>query len=147
MKPISEFLVGCTLAMMALMACAQAPSAPSHSSTVRVSHELNYDINVPDPVLAQTLQTQLPAPVHVPPIQAQTTWNFTAAYGAANVYYGPSAPPQGVYRGVGIVVAPLAVAGKETFLGFEWPQVTGGYPSTDEWVWAGRFVYTPVAPR
>lgn len=139
------FALALAVVVSACGASTADPVAPTR--TVAVKHTIAYDINVPDAALAQQLQTQLPSPVLVSPIQAQTTWNFTAAYGAANVYYGPTAPPVGMYDGVGIVVAPVAVAGKATFFGFDWPGVTSGYPSTDEWQWTGRFVYTPARGR
>ncbi len=129
-------------AIMLTVGCSHAnPIAPTEavapSATV-----IQYDINIPDAITAERLVTLNPAGVAIPPIQAQIDWDYSAYYaGAANVYYGPLAPPSGHYLQTGIVVAPSTVASEERFTGAEWPALYGSTP-TQQFTWLGRFKYT-----
>lgn len=104
--------------------------------------DLAFDINIPDSDYVKNLQRASPNGVYMAPLDAQRDYNYTAAYGAANVYYGPSAPPQGMYKGVGIVVAPIEIAALAVFPAASWPALRG-VPGS-EYAWLGRFVYTPT---
>jgi hypothetical protein len=141
---LSVFLVGCSNSPTAPTA-APVP-VPTIGDAASTTSDLSYAINIPDAAVAQQLIAAYPHGVRVGPIAAQTTWNETLAYGAANVYYGPTAPPTGLYAWTGIVVAPLAVAGVDTFWASDWPdqygQPLGNVALDVRYIWVGRFVYT-----
>ncbi len=124
-----------------LAACSldKSPTAPSVAPTVSV---IAYDINLPYVLGGVEENWRYPNGVEMPPAQAQSSWDYRDAFGGApNVYYGPIAPPAGMYQGVGIVVAPTAVSDVETFTHADWPVC----PATCKWV--GRFVYAMQASR
>lgn len=123
--------------------CGTVPSPVSPTPVVERQAEVDYDINVPSPQLAASLRFQYPNGVHVSPLDAQRQWDYTAAYGGSpNVYYGETAPAC-EYLGVGIVVAPHAVAGLATFHAGDWPGL--GWEPGVTYVWVGRFVYAAIA--
>lgn len=136
------------LALLTLVtACGSSnPVAPTPPAAAAHTITLQYDINIPVPILVQQLQTQFPNGVAVSPIAAQAQWDFRCLYsGSANVYYGPEPPPQGMYQGVGLVIAPADVAGMLTFPATMWPQIAVGEPAGTTYTWLGKFVYaSPV---
>ena len=134
-----------TLALVAALAMAcghsASPIAPSVPD-VPTAIVITYAINIPNALLASQLQQQYPTGVAVSPIEAQGVWNYTCEYeGAPNVYYGPTAPPTGVYRGVGILSAPGNAAAHETFTGADWPAINIGYAPSQPYRWTGLFTY------
>ena len=134
-----------TLALVAALAMAcghsASPIAPSVPD-VPTAIVITYAINIPIPLTASQLQQQYPTGVAVSPIEAQGVWNYTCEYeGAPSVYYGPTAPPTGVYRGVGILSAPGNAAAHETFTGSDWPAINIGYAPSQPYRWTGLFTY------
>ncbi len=108
-----------------------------------VPSDLSYDINIPSASVAFDLKALYPTGIHTTPLDAQAHWNYTATYqGSPNVYYGPTAP-HCEYPGVGIVVAPVRVAGMFTFTAADWPGI--GLDPGVTYTWLGRFVYTAAA--
>lgn len=147
MRAVQSFTV--VLVALLASACSQS-SSPTAPAPVPAAHAaatvLQYDINVPNPITVQELQTQFPNGVSVSPIAAQLEWNFTCEYaGSPNVYFGPTPPPAGMYGGAGIVVAPTSVANELTFTAAEWPQIAVGMPPTATFTWLGRFVLATPA--
>lgn len=136
------------LLAVAATACAgPAPLAPARANGPDVI-DITYAINIPNPVTVQALVAQFPNGVRTPPTEAQRVWNYTANYGGTpNVYFGAMAPPLGTYVGVGIVVAPLAIASKEHFQASEWPDAYGQSRPNTAYEWLGRFVYTAFGER
>lgn len=115
-----------------------APTPPVAPSPV----VMQYDINVPEQVLTQQLQVQYPHGISMSPIAAQLKFDYTCQYqGAPNVYWGPVAPPPGVYRGGGIVVAPANAADQLIFTASDWPQIAVGLAPDTKFTWLGHFVY------
>ena len=113
-------------------------------SPVVAPQSITYAINIPDPIKARALVGAYPNGVLEAPRQAQNDWNYTATYlGSPNVYYGELAPPNCTYPGVGIVVAPQAVASVETFTSLDWPGI--GLEPGITYQWLGRFGYTAPA--
>lgn len=115
-----------------------APAAKQAAAVV-----MTYAINVPETIWTQELQTAHPNGVALSPIAAQIQWDFSCEYaGAANVYYGPTAPPgAGAYAGTSIVIAPATVADELTFTAAEWPVLAAAYPAGTTFTWLGHFVY------
>ena len=133
------------LAALASVACGQNPAAPSAKAPP--IYDLDYAINVPDIAVAYLFQQQYPNGVRVPPIQAQLTWNYTAAYGGSpNVYYGPLGGDAAQYASASIIIAPVEVANEETFYASDWPVMAAGVPAGTRYQWVGRFVYTRYVP-
>lgn len=131
------------LLLAATSACSQGvnPLAPT-VSPAETPKVITYAINIPDADLARKLQAQFPDGIAVPPIVAQVEYDFTSTYHGSNVYYGPNAPQPGAYVGVGIVVAPTAVADRLNFTAADWPAMAVGLPSDTPFSWLGRFVFT-----
>lgn len=133
------------ITMLMVMGCSSKGSlGPTSPSPTPI--EVTYAINVPDANFASKMSTQFPDGYLQPPVEAQRVFDFRSTYwGAPNVYYGETAPPQTDYYGVGITVAPLAVASKETFYGREWQPFSNRPDTLFEWV--GRFAYAkPCVP-
>ena len=130
----------CALALTGCSAMKGGPTSPTITPPITPPVEVfSYDINLPCSLCVQVENTTYPSGFPASPAEAQSTFNYSGAYGGApNVYYGPIAPPDGMYAGVGIVVAPTAVSDEETFTHAEWPVC----PSTCRWV--GRFVYAQI---
>lgn len=133
------------IAFVALLACAcgaHSPTAPTMAAPI-VLHDMSYDINIPNPIIASDLRYAYPEGIHTSPMDAQRRWDYTNIYGGSpNVYYGPTSP-HCEYPGVGIVVAPRSVAGLNTFTANDWPGI--GLEGGLTYAWLGRFVYTAVA--
>lgn len=135
-------LMAALCVVVSCVACGQSPTAPSVPVTTPVlTHEIDYDINIPERGMAHLLQTQYPHGVYAAPITAQLTWNYTKEYGgSANAYYGPLAGENGQYNLAGVCIAPTNVARVDTFLGSSWPGI-GLEPNTT-YTWVGHFVFT-----
>ncbi len=119
------------------------PSAPTSPAAAPLMSEMDYDINVPTPQALSELRFAHPDGVHTSPLNAQHLWDYTAAYGGSpNVYFG-DVSPHCQYIRAGIVVAPISVAGRDTFTAGDWPRI--GLEPGLTYVWVGRFVYTSVA--
>lgn len=116
-----------------------SPLAPTATSAVSTTLDLDYAINVPDLLTEQALAAAHPDGVRVSPVAAQTTWNYTSTYGSPNAYWGPLAPADGTFILTGVAIAPPAVAQEASFLGSEWPALYGN--SQQRYAWVGRFVY------
>lgn len=146
-NPTTVNLMLMLTALLFVTACGKtaAPTAPAPVAPVAAT-VLQYDINIPDAIVLQQLQTTFPHGVAVAPIPAQLEWNYTCWYkGTPNVYYGPLPAPAGMYLGVNIVIAPLGVANELTFSAAEWPQIAVGMPSTATFTWLGKFVLATPA--
>lgn len=130
------------LALLAT-ACSQmspvSPTPPAVAAAAPVA--ISYAINLPDQRLVQQLQTQYPDGIAMAPIAAQIAYDYTSIYGASNVYFGPMAPPDGMYTRLGIVVAPVDAARVLIFPASAWPQISRGLPADARLTWIGRFVY------
>lgn len=125
---LSLLFVGCGKDRMGV-----APSLPT------APRLLDYDINVPSPLLAQNYNNTYPGGYFHAPLTAQRQFDYTATYGGSpNVYYGDVAP-HCEYPGVGIVVAPRVVAALDEFDARDWPTMPAG-----RYQWVGRFVYARV---
>lgn len=132
------------LALVALLsiACSQSSTQPTAVPTAPQPVAITYAINIPIPVIAQQLTTQYPNGVSMAPLDAQRAYDYTCQYqGAPNVYWGPVAPPSGIYTNVGILVAPADAASKLTFTGADWPAINTGHPATQPYTWTGLFAY------
>lgn len=130
--------IGPMLALtLATIACGHNPTGPSEAPAPQV---IQYAINVPTVALQQQFNGEYPNGVSMPPIQAQNIWDFRDAFGGApNVYFGPTAPSFGSYNGIGIVVAPVAAASKQTWTAADWPAIGAG-------TWLGRFAVANYKP-
>ena len=126
--------------------CGSSPVAPSTPPT-----DLTYAINLPGLVEVQSLLVQYPNGLHLSPVDAQTLYDRRAFYGGTpNVYAGAVTPTAWIggnpYHGVGVVIAPFAVASVPIFKSTDWPDSNGqpfsGNPTT-RFAWLGRFVYVP----
>lgn len=127
------------VALLGTVACSQNPAGPSPAAERTTN--MDYTINVPDPILAQQLITQHPKGITMAPITAQLTFDYRAGYGgSANAYYGPLGGDPKEYVNAGILIAPTAVAREDSFLGAEWGGL-GLEPAT-RYVWVGIFQYT-----
>ena len=136
-----KYLLIITTLVMGACSYTKSGTAPS---PVVTPQSITYAINIPDPIKARALVDAYPNGVLEAPRQAQNDWNYTATYlGSPNVYYGELAPPNCTYPGVGIVVAPQAVASVETFTSLDWPNI--GLEPNVTYQWLGRFVYTAPA--
>lgn len=142
-KPLSLGMLIAVLSATNACTKTQAMLAPTPTPVnVMTRLDLAYEINLPTVAMAQSLIAQYPNGIRMAPLYAQQEWNYIQVYGGANVYYGPTAPPEGMYRGVGIVVAPVQVASMAVFPASLWPVLGGG--SNTEYAWLGRFVYAAV---
>lgn len=137
-----------TMFMLILTVACATPTTPSATPAQVPPIPLTYAINVPTLAIATAALVQYPNGIHLAPVAAQAQYDYSAVYGAPNVYYGPAAPTTAIYRGVGIVVAPLAIASVPTFAASDWPDASGqpfgGSAPTQQYVWLGRFVFTPM---
>lgn len=120
---------------------APAPKAPT---------QISYDINLPDQQMVANMTSAYPNGVtDMTPVQAQAKFDYTQYYGTPNVYAGPVMPnvDLNVYQGIGILIAPLAVASKMTFLGSEWGAMEN---KSATYSWIGHFTLarrgTTIAP-
>lgn len=136
-------VVAVLIAALVSLACSSPASMPSSVKAAPVFRDMDYDINIPFPGIAHVLQSDYPNGIRIAPMEAQRAYDYTAAYlGTPNVYFGETAP-QCQYPGVGIVVAPRAVASVAQFGARDWPGLTLDAGVT--YVWVGRFVYTAIA--
>lgn len=134
------------VALLSICCSHQGSLVAPEPITVPQTIVITYAINIPIPLMSAQLQQQYPTGVAVSPIEAQGVWNYTCEYaGTPNVYWGPTAPPSGVYTGVGILSAPANAAAHETFTGADWPAINVGYASTQPYRWTGLFAYARPA--
>lgn len=129
------------LSVINSIACSKFPIAPSMLSNP-TEREMDYDINVPSPQLANQFRNQYPNGVRVGPIEAQSTWDYSNEYGGSpNVYFGETSPDQLNYQFTGIVVAPFTAASKNRFTWRDWPSLHG-LERDVTYVWVGRFTFS-----
>lgn len=127
--------------VVGFVGCSRPPLGPSETPKPAI-RTIGYDINIPDVRVVNDLKGHYPEGFEGTPLEAQTRWNYTAAYrGTPNVYYG-EVSPRCEYRLVGIVVAPFRVAGMQQFTSKDWP---GPLEPGITYSWLGRFVYTAIA--
>jgi len=134
-----------TLALVASACNSTNPTAPSATTAAPPAAEtlttITYAINIPSRITFQELLTQYPDGRLMAPMTAQQAYDYTATYHMANVYYGPMAPETKAYSLAGIVVAPVSVAGQDSFAASEWPNEYGQFAKARV-QWLGRFTYT-----
>lgn len=144
---MKAWMVLAVVAAVSMAACAGSGNNLAGPSTVSVAKQVRpmaFDINIPDPALAVRLRGQYPDGVQMSPLQAQRTWDYTSAYGGSpNVYFGETSPKCEYIR-AGIVVAPRAVAGADTFTSLDWPGI--GLVPGDTYRWVGRFAFAEIPP-
>ncbi|HYM24966.1 MAG TPA: hypothetical protein VEU08_17235 [Vicinamibacterales bacterium] len=122
-----------------MVACGSSPAPTAPSAPARRSEQITYAINVPSVVFLEQLRAQFPNGFAQPPLVAQHAFDYTEAYhGSPNVYLPPGTSSTS-YHGVGILIAPLNVAGMTTFTAADWPD-SGLQPNTD-YSWIGQFDY------
>lgn len=144
MKRLILVTIGCILLIVAAawMTGCQSVTAPTAAASVPAIRQVGYDINIPNIQTVLDLQRRYPGGTSMPPLTAQNTFDYTHEYGGSpNVYFGEVAP-KCEYILVGIVVAPLGVAGMQTFTSRDWPVMEPGYT----YEWHGRFVMALPAP-
>jgi hypothetical protein len=133
------------LSVVLCSACGSSPlTAPTTIIQPPAVRELAYAINIPLLLDLQRLKLQYPDGIHIAPLAAQGRWDYSVWYGGTpNVYAGPIAPRCQNFFNTGIVVAPRAVAGMDTFTALDWPGI--GLDAGVTYAWTGRFTFAAVA--
>lgn len=145
MKRLVWFVIFAAFITTACGSNTLAPTPPETPKPVAPT-QITYAINLPDAGLVSSMQLQYPHGVTgISPVEAQARWDYSAYYdGSPNVYAGPTAPLLAtmVYKNVGILIAPILVASKPTFLGSEWSIMS----PTITYEWIGQFAYAKTGP-
>jgi hypothetical protein len=159
-KKMKTCIAGFGLIVASLnIACAggSTSASPIPTASPRAITQMSFAINVPEVALVNEMNNQNPNGVKMSPVEAQSRWDYTSYYnGSPNVYLGEVGPAvQASYGGVGIVVAPYAIASRGTFNCSELSSTM--YPDPKEVCeWVGHFAFAergssavsqvPVAP-